>query len=186
MKWYTKLECKNIQHESISYLALDALRSCGATERLKETCRRIMDFHEDYDKDVAEALSLAFHGGSVQRVPEYLDTMSRMARSAAWGQAVTEDMLCDLALLQSQEAIADCLARQGLFINVLAARDPDEWVWDNQDRCVLHSLQPLPLVSPSEVASHFKSSAPQQRVQWLHSPPPSAVCSAAATWDRNS
>merc|ERR1712218_322507 len=125
LKWYNIMEIKNIQHESLSYLAFDTLCTFGCHDAIREICRNVIQFHEDMDKDGTEAISMAFHNGVYQRVPEYIESLDLVSRSANWGRAVVEDVLCEVGQAQTWDAIVECLSRQGVMLSMIASRPID-------------------------------------------------------------
>mmetsp|Transcript_16174 Transcript_16174/g.50500 ORF Transcript_16174/g.50500 Transcript_16174/m.50500 type:complete len:1049 (-) Transcript_16174:38-3184(-) len=179
---YNKMDIKNIQHESLSYLVLDVLSSLGCHDSLHEVCQSIIQFHEEADKDGGDALSMAFHSGVLHRVPEYLESLTRMGRSALWGRAVVDEVLCDLGQSQTWDALTECLFRQSVLVSAIASKPAGHWVLGNQDRGVLSSLHPLPLSAPTGgtmAAPTSRATWPTTLVQGGRSP---AVSSSAMVW----
>ncbi|CAK9046016.1 unnamed protein product [Durusdinium trenchii] len=165
MKLFSTMDIKNIQHESLSYLVLDA---ANGPEQIQQVCRSILAFHEDLDKDGGDALTGAFQvQGILCRAPEYADGLLEVSRSLMWGRAIVEETACELAA-SSWEAL-EC--RQLRVLARVAEQPPEQWAWRNQDRALLNGLQPLPQVNPRDLLN-------KEALR----PMPSSLTSFAASW----
>lgn len=187
MQWYLALEVKNIQHESISYLALDSLSAFGGHEALRDFCSRIREFHEDFDKDVGDALSLSFHSGVFQRVPEYVSSLDQLCRSVVWGRSILEETLSELGQAATSEACAECVGRQGAVLDQIASRPIDYWCVGNQDYATFNGFCPIPRASPLSSACFAAESwrrGPAGPTVLLQSARVRGVNSAASIWER--
>lgn len=183
---YNKMDIKNIQHESLSYLVMDVLGSSGCHDSLHEIFQNVAQFHEDMDKDGGDALSMAFQSGVLHRVPEYLESLWRMGNSVLWGRAVVEEVLGDLGQSQTWDAVTESIGRQGVLVSMIASKPMDQWVVGNQDRSVLSSLHPLPLATPIGEASS-QSSRSRSKAVWpttlVQATRSAAVNSSALVWN---
>lgn len=152
LKYYSGLDIKNIQHESLSYLAMDSVCRVGDADSIREVCRGINQIHEDFDRDCSEAITMAFQSGVYHRVQEYVAGMERMQGSALFGRAVVEEALRELGQAQAWDALAEGLPKKGALLDSFAQRPLGSWVLRNQDRTILSGLHTLPLCSPMSVA----------------------------------
>lgn len=185
LKWYYTLEIKNIQFESLSYLAFDALCLAGCHEQIREVGRSIHGFHEDMDKDGEEAVSMAFNS-CLQRAPEYLESLQFVSRSLLWGRAVVEESFCEIGQAPTWEALLEGLSRQSTLVAALKARGDDYWLQRNQDRCLLNGLNPLPLCTPLGTDAYssqaWRRSGGPLPTASLQAARTDAACSACAIW----
>jgi len=183
--WNT-MDIKNIQRESLSYVVLDSLRSSGSFDAIRDVCRQVVHFHEDIDKDGGDVLTLAFRNGVLHRIPEYLQALESMNRSAMWAVSVVEETVCDLAQAQTQEAINEALGRQSVMIRDIVGRPLGHWQLRNTDRCVLSGLHPLPFCTPLGDVRHnacvwLDGSAPPTTL--VRSVKPVSINSSALFWE---
>mmetsp|Transcript_54650 Transcript_54650/g.153756 ORF Transcript_54650/g.153756 Transcript_54650/m.153756 type:complete len:1083 (-) Transcript_54650:85-3333(-) len=158
LRWYNIMEIKNIQHESLSYLVFDVLCSAGCSDNIRDCSKNIVQFHEDIDKDGAEALNATFHGVVFHRVPEYIGSLEQVSRSLLWARAVVEDTLSEIGQSKTWEEILECFGRQGVLLSMIASKPADYWLLRNQDRCLLNGFNPLPLCSPLGTSQYTPTS----------------------------
>merc|ERR1719362_1907467 len=104
--------------------------------------------------DGGDALSLAFRNGVLHRVPEYLQTLEIMSRSATWAVSVVEETVCDLAQAQTWESVNEALGRQSVMVRDVVSRPVGHWQLRNADHSVLSGLHPLPFCTPLGDACH--------------------------------
>jgi len=185
LKWYSQLEVKNSQHESISYLAFEMLCRTGPSDLLKMVAGSILHFHEDMDRDGDEGVYNAFSGSSLHRATEYLEALWVGQRSLQWARAVVDESLAEVGQAQTWETLLDNLAKHPFFFQHIQGCEPEHWDRRNQDRLLLNALNPLPLTSPSGISS-FSSQAWRSGdavpTLSLQGHPTAAVCSAAPIW----
>eukprot|EP00929_Paragymnodinium_shiwhaense_P041123 TRINITY_DN21382_c0_g2_i2.p1 TRINITY_DN21382_c0_g2~~TRINITY_DN21382_c0_g2_i2.p1 ORF type:complete len:937 (-),score=167.29 TRINITY_DN21382_c0_g2_i2:27-2762(-) len=186
-KCYPALEIKNIQHETLSYLGLDAFCASGCSEELR-LVQWILGFHEDADKDASDALNMCFNSGVYHRVPEYLEFSDLMKRSVHWARSLVEEAMIDICQSQSWDALLEVTGRIGCELDAVAAHSVDHWTLRNQDRCLLSSTHVLPLCSPLASLHHSPGSWSSPGVAALpattvRASPPRSWTSSAMIWD---
>eukprot|EP00927_Polykrikos_kofoidii_P067097 TRINITY_DN6261_c0_g1_i1.p1 TRINITY_DN6261_c0_g1~~TRINITY_DN6261_c0_g1_i1.p1 ORF type:complete len:1113 (+),score=203.32 TRINITY_DN6261_c0_g1_i1:84-3422(+) len=195
LQYYAGLEIKNIQHESLSHLAMDALCAVGGGgDGAREVFGSIVQIHEDVEKDISQALSMAFHNGVYHRVPEYVESVDRINRSVVWGRATVEETLYDIGQAQALDGVTEALGRQFRTLDSIARRPVDAFAARNQDRALLNGLHSLPLMSPLAVersasgSSSGSSSAPTlwERDTDKNLVTPSSILQASAPLSRDS
>ncbi|CAE8587306.1 unnamed protein product, partial [Polarella glacialis] len=146
-------------------------------------CKNIEGFHEDLDKDGSEALSTAFNMGALQRVPEYIDSLTQVSRSLMWGRAVVEEALLDVGAATSWESMGECLRRQSMTVSAICDKPAGYWVLRNQDRGILNGMHPLPLLTAAGSLCPPESELPHSEVPRLRlRAQPRSVGSVAMTW----
>lgn len=155
MKYYAKMDTKNIQHETLAYLVFDALSECGSRDDVRHICRSILYFHEDMEKDSTDAINLAFRTGIYNRIPEYVNALAKVGNSVLWGRAVVDEALLDLGQAQTLDTLIEGFAKHSLLLARIARSDARVWEVHNQDRDLLNGLRVLPLCTARESSHHM-------------------------------
>lgn len=157
MKWYAKMDTKNIQHETLSYLVFDVLSTCGTREHCRNVSRSVLAFHDEMEKDSADAITLAFRTGIYNRIPEYVDTLTKVSKSILWGRAVVEEALFDLSQAPTFDGLVESFAKHSLLLARVAKIEANSWEVRNQDRGLFDGMRILPLCTPLGSSPFFST-----------------------------
>mmetsp|Transcript_53740 Transcript_53740/g.142918 ORF Transcript_53740/g.142918 Transcript_53740/m.142918 type:complete len:1160 (+) Transcript_53740:30-3509(+) len=152
-----ELNIRSIQHETLLPLVLTNLMCCMRWDSAGEWCKAVLDFHESYDRDLADAFCSCFEAGMYHRVGEFMRARESLSLSINRGRCLVELCLLELVQSQSLQAVQELLSSSiATKVAPYAMRSQSDWI-STVDRTLFQSLHPLQRASPY-ATSHLAAS----------------------------